>query len=52
MRRQSVIRTNCINNIIHLEVSVDDASRVHMFQSKDHLTGIETNLVLKERAVL
>ena len=35
-----------------LEVSVDNAASVHMFQSKYHLTRVEADLVLKERAVL
>jgi len=36
----------------YLEVSVDDASSVHVFQAEDHFTCVEADLVLKERAVL
>ena len=36
----------------YLEVSVDDAARVHVFEAENHFTRVEAYLVLKERAVL
>ena len=43
---------NDVQSATDLEITVDDASSVHVIQSKYDLTGVETNLVLKESAVL